>query len=324
LRFIFFLNKYRLTEGDRNHSEVVVSVSSSRTLFVSKSSNIETAPKVQLFEVEGKDVQKLKVKTVCQSSPSLPLSLSSFNCPSFQLRILFDCEPRRQAATESCSFPLITPRLFTFTNVLGSIGSGVVYVPSHLPPVRLPTIVNVYGGPSVQLVRNDFSANNAQFSMWAALGFCVVRIDNVGSGHRGQKFERATYLTMGEHECADQAAALKTLIESGLVDANRIGVFGTSYGGYMSLMLLAKLPSLYRVAVSCAPVVQGEAYDTGYTERYLKLPASNSAGYKRSSVLTYVQNLPREQGRLVIVHGLKDENGELFTRREKEREREME
>jgi len=113
---------------------------------------------------------------------------------------------------------------------------------------------------------------------------------------------------MGHLEVEDQARGLNKLIDEGIVHPTRIGVYGWSYGGYLSCMLLAQKPQSFRVAVSCAPVIMWEAYDTGYTERYLKLPQDNAEGYVKSSVLNFVNSLPDQDNRLFLVHGLKDEN----------------
>ena len=106
-------------------------------------------------------------------------------------------------------------------------------------------------------------------------------------------------------EVDDQSFALNYLIEKGIADKERLGVYGWSYGGYMSLMCLAKRPDLFKAAVAGAPVTSWDGYDTHYTERYMGMPEENVAGYTKSSVMSYVSEI---EGKLLLVHGLVDEN----------------
>jgi dipeptidyl-peptidase 9 len=101
---------------------------------------------------------------------------------------------------------------------------------------------------------------------------------------------------------------LKIILSQGFVDTNRIAVFGWSYGGYMSLMLLAKYSNIFKVAIAGAPVVNWEDYDSGYTERYMGLLSENTQGYLQSSIRNWVVQFPMEEGRLVLIHSLSDEN----------------
>jgi dipeptidyl-peptidase 9 len=114
---------------------------------------------------------------------------------------------------------------------------------------------------------------------------------------------------LGTVELKDQVEVLLWLTQRhSYLDINRIGLYGWSYGGYLSLMGLANYPNLFKVAIAGAPVTSWELYDTGYTERYMELPENNPQGYKEGSVLSYVQQFPDEEDRLLIIHGLVDEN----------------
>lgn len=135
--------------------------------------------------------------------------------------------------------------------------------------------------------------------------YSVFQLDNRGSSGRGLAFESAIKKRMGTIEVEDQESGVKWLIAKGLSDPNKIGIYGWSYGGYMAAMCLAKLPNLFKCAVSGAPVTFWEGYDTHYTERYMGLPEENKKGYLESSVLTHVGKI---EGKLLIVHGMIDEN----------------
>jgi dipeptidyl-peptidase 4 len=168
-----------------------------------------------------------------------------------------------------------------------------------------------------------------------AAGFLVVVVDNRGSFRRGAAWERALSRRMGGVEVDDQTAAVRWLVAAGLTDPARVGAVGWSYGGYMSLLLLCKQPTVFTAAVAGAPVTDWAGYDTAYTERYmgrpkpfppppppLLLPSSspsscmeegededvNPAAYAASSVLAHVGGLMPGRNRLLLVHGLIDEN----------------
>jgi dipeptidyl-peptidase-4 len=136
-------------------------------------------------------------------------------------------------------------------------------------------------------------------------GFLVFVLDNRGSNRRGLAFEGAIKHQMGGPEVDDQVDGVRWLEMLGMADPTRVGMYGWSYGGYMSAMCLARAPETFRCAVAGAPVSTWDGYDTHYTEHYMGTPQSNPAGYRNSSVITYARNIT---GRLMLVHGLVDEN----------------
>ena len=164
----------------------------------------------------------------------------------------------------------------------------------------------VYGGPHVQVVTNGWNMTVSMRAQYLRQqGFLVSVLDNRGSARRGLNFESHIKNKMGTVEVTDQIDGIKHLIGEKLVDPKRIGVYGWSYGGYMSLMCLAQAPEVFKLAVAGAPVVSWDGYDTHYTERYMSTPSQNASGYHNSSVLRHVSNI---QGKLLLVHGLVDEN----------------
>ncbi len=179
------------------------------------------------------------------------------------------------------------------------------------PPARIDgqhaTIVYVYGGPGAQKVRRDWGSLLVQ--MFAHYGFAVLEVDNRGSGNRGHTFEAPIYRQLGEVEVVDQLEGLTVLREQPWADLNRVGIFGHSYGGYMTLMCMSKAPSAFAAGVAVAPVSDWQLYDTHYTERYMGLPADNAAGYEAANVLPHLHNL---NAPLLLMHGMADDNV-LFT-----------
>jgi len=172
---------------------------------------------------------------------------------------------------------------------------------------RYPVVLQVYGGPGVQRVRNEWLPLWHQFLV--RHGYGVLELDNRGSAERGTAFEAPIHNRLGAAEVADQLRAVDMLRDVPWADQDRVGVYGHSYGGYMTLMLMMKGGGRFRAGVAVAPVTDWLLYDTHYTERYLSHPRDNADGYRASGVFPWVEDL---QGELMIMHGMADDNV-LFT-----------
>ncbi len=199
------------------------------------------------------------------------------------------------------------PGLVEFESRDGETLYGALY----LPPERFgsgphPVLVSVYGGPHAQRVTHSWGMTVDMRAQYLRnLGFLVLKVDNRGSARRGLAFEGALKHNMGDVEVRDQVDGVNWLVSEGLADPEYVGVYGWSYGGYMAAMCLARAPETFKVAVAGAPVTHWDGYDTHYTERYMGTPATNPEGYAASSVIAHVAGI---EGRLLIVHGLIDEN----------------
>ena len=169
---------------------------------------------------------------------------------------------------------------------------------------KYPAIVMVYGGPGVQTVTNSWQAADWAQAL-AARGFVIWEMDNRGSTGRGHAFETPLSRRFGKAELADQLEGVRYLIAQGFVDPARVGIYGWSYGGFMTLYSLLNAPDVFRVGIAGAPVTNWRNYDTIYTERYLGLPSENVDGYRASSPLDYASNL---KAKLLIVHNIEDDN----------------
>lgn len=172
-----------------------------------------------------------------------------------------------------------------------------------------PVIVYLYGGPGAQRVTNSWGSDTTFCQYFAQQGYGVFTLDNRGSTARGKAFEDAIYHAMGTVEVSDQVEGVKFLRTLDWVDPDRVGVHGSSYGGYMTLMTMFKSPEYFKAGASGAPVTDWKLYDTHYTERYLGDPNSPGEVYEKASVFPYATNL---QGPLLIYHGMADDNV-LFT-----------
>jgi dipeptidyl-peptidase-4 len=170
---------------------------------------------------------------------------------------------------------------------------------------RYPVLVRVYGGPHVS---NVLDARNAYLldQFYADAGFIVLRADGRGTPNRGHDFERAVYRDLVSVPLEDQVGALQAMItRHPELDGSRVGIFGWSFGGYLSGMAALLRPDVFKAAVMGAPVTDWALYDTAYTERYMQTPQQNPGGYAHASVLTHVATLRRP---LLLMHGLTDDN----------------
>jgi Dipeptidyl aminopeptidases/acylaminoacyl-peptidases len=173
------------------------------------------------------------------------------------------------------------------------------------PAKKYPVIVYVYGGPHAQLVNKTWK-NDARWWQYymASKGYISFTVDSRGSANRGKAFESAIHRNLGVAETADQMKGIEYLKTLPYVDANRIGVHGWSYGGFMTLNLKLKHPEVFKVAVAGGPVVDWSMYEVMYGERYMDTPQENPDGYEKANMLNYVDKL---SGKLLIIHGTQDQ-----------------
>src|SRR6185503_14103493 len=192
------------------------------------------------------------------------------------------------------------------------IGGGVklnawfIRPPGFDSTSRYPVLFFVYGGPGSQTVTDAWGGQNyLWYQMLAQRGYIVASVDNRGTGARGRAWRKIVYKQMGVIETHDQAEAAKAIGRYTYVDSTRMGIWGWSYGGFMTLNAMMQTPDVYRMGMSVAPVTHWKFYDTIYTERYMGLPQNNEEGYDKGSPLTYAKDL---RGQLLIVHGSGDDN----------------
>lgn len=179
---------------------------------------------------------------------------------------------------------------------------GLLQFPSNFDPnKKYPLLVSVYAGPATNGARETFITPNPI----TEFGFLLASFDSRSAAGRGKKFLDAIYQKLGVVEIDDQAAGVRTLAQRPYVDASRVGIFGTSYGGYASIMAILRHPETFAAACASSPVTAWEHYDSIYTERYMWTPQENKEGYKNGSALNYINNL---KGRLMLYYGTADNN----------------
>jgi dipeptidyl-peptidase-4 len=299
----FFMRPIRLTQDSGMHCIVM---DETCRYFVDSSSDLDRPTSVRVYELagdfalmaNGSQRETTRLVTTLYDAVKDDKSFASLRTKtngSNTLQKLTACFP----APEMMSFP-------------AADGSDTLYAAVYRPDARFhgpgpyPLVCAVYGGPHVQRVNRSWSqCADLRAQRLRNLGFCVVKCDNRGSSRRGLAFESEISRRLGRVEVLDQVAAVRQLTMRGIADASRVGVYGWSYGGYLSAMCLFRAPDVFHVAVAGAPVTSWDGYDTHYTERYMGLPAENLSGYRESSVFDHVPNM---RGKLMIVHGLIDEN----------------
>ncbi len=239
------------------------------------------------------------------SSSKQPLEVSLHQAPSGKLvKVLEDnTELREKVATYQMGTKEFIQVPANDTLKL----NAYIVKPSNFDSTKTyPLLMFVYGGPGSQLVKDSWLAGHEPwFHYLAERGYLVACVDNRGTGARGKDFRTVTYNNLGKHEVEDQIASARYFGNLPYVDAERIGIWGWSYGGYMTLLSTLLGNDVFSLGVSVAPVTNWRLYDTIYTERYLQTPQINPEGYDRYSPLTHAEKL---EGDLLLIHGTGDDN----------------
>ncbi len=234
------------------------------------------------------------------SNSTTPTSQTLKNGSGELVRVLH--EPDTKPAAE---FNILPSEILTIAADDGTPLYGRLTKPAGFQPgVKYPLIVQVYGGPGVQTIHNEWQGISIAQVM-AHSGYLVWQMDNRGSSGRGHKFEEPVFHELGAREVQDQKFGVEYLIKQGFVDPERVGITGWSYGGYMTIHSMLFASDVFKVGVAGAPVTDWHNYDTIYTERYMDLPANNKEGYGNSS---NVQNAAKLAGHLLIIHNFEDDN----------------
>ncbi|ASK31848.1 S9 family peptidase [Chryseobacterium sp. T16E-39] len=183
---------------------------------------------------------------------------------------------------------------------------GKIILPTNFDPnKKYPVIVYLYNGPNVQLITNTFPASgNLWYEYMAQNGYIIFTMDGRGSSNRGLKFEQAVFRNLGTTEMDDQMKGVEYLKSLPYVDAERMGIHGWSFGGFMTTSFMLRKPDVFKVGVAGGPVIDWKMYEIMYGERYMDTPQENPEGYAKANLLDKVQNL---KGKLLMIHGAQDD-----------------
>lgn len=240
---------------------------------------------------------------VDQSSDTATAPATSIDAIGGQRHVLY---PSQTSLHDLANF--VTPEFFeTLAADHQTRLNGVVYLPSGTPPQGgWPLVVSVYGGPHAQRVVNAWEQTvDLEAQYLARHGYLVMKLDSRGSANRGADFEKALFRVFGEAALNDQVQGVDEVAKRWPINRQRVGIYGWSYGGYMTLRALLMRPDVFKVGVAGAPVTDFRWYDTAYTERYLEDETSNREGYERTGLIDKAERL---EGKLLLIHGMVDEN----------------
>ena len=221
-----------------------------------------------------------------------------------KLRIL---EENKQVAPLQTENEVQSMEFFSFnTSENVQLNGWMIKPPNFNENNKYPVFMYLYGGPGSQQVMDSWRGTNYWwFQMLAQQGYVVACVDNRGTGARGEEFKKSTYLQLGHKETIDQIEAAKYLGKLNFTDPSRIGIFGWSYGGYMSSLCLLKGNDVFKAAIAVAPVTSWRWYDSIYTERYMRTEEENQKGYAENSPVYFADRL---KGNYLLVHGSTDDN----------------
>ena len=266
-------NKRELSTGNGTHQ---VQISPGAKYFVHTYSTIKSLPTYRIVDQNWKEVR------VLEDNSNLKEKLKEYTFSDVEITKI----PNKQGV--QLNSILIKPTNFD-------------------PTKKYPVFMFLYGGPGSQQVANKWNSfgNYWWFQLLADKGYLIAIVDNRGTGGRGEEFKKMTYLQLGKFETEDQIDAARYLSTLKYVDGSRIGIYGWSYGGYMSSLCLLKGNDVFKAAIAVAPVTNWKWYDSIYTERYMKDGKENKQGYEENSPVNFVDRL---KGNYLLVHGLADDN----------------
>ena len=238
------------------------------------------------------------------SDANTPYHFSLFDATGTEVRTLKDNATLNETLG---NYALSTKEFFNFETTEGVNLNAWMMKPHDFDATKeYPVFMYLYGGPGSQQVTDAWGGSNfLWFQMLTQQGYIVACVDNRGTGARGAEFKKCTYQQLGKLETQDQIEANRHLASLPYVDGSRIGIFGWSYGGYMSSLCLLKGADDFKMAIAVAPVTNWRYYDSIYTERYMRTPQENASGYDDNSPINHVEKL---KGKYLLVHGSADDN----------------
>lgn len=251
-----------------------VQFSASFNYYISNWSDANTPPVYSLKSIDGKTIK------VLQDNQGLKDRIAEYN---FQPRTFYNI-------TTSEDVKLSTWQLLP---------------PNFDESKKYPVLFTIYGGPNSQTVQNRWGYRDAWYQYFAQQGIIVVSVDNRGTGFKGEEFRKITYQELGKFETIDQIEAAKYFESLPYVEKDKIGIFGWSYGGYMSTLCMTKGADHFNTGIAVAPVTNWRYYDNIYTERYMRKPQDNPSGYDDNSPINHVDKL---KGNYMLIHGMADDN----------------
>lgn len=309
----------QLTSGTNEVTDVYGYDHNSKRVFFQAFDNSPLRNAVYSVKTDGQELTKLSVnignnsaefsKTFkyfiqFHSNATTPNLVSLNDSKGKLVRVL---EDNAQLKDNLNYYDLPSKKFFTIRTSEGVDLNAYIVKPSNFDSTkRYPIMMTQYSGPESISVKDTWDLGWDQYL--ASIGYLVVCVDGRGTGGRGESFRKMTYGQLGYYESIDQIESAKYLQKLSYVDPSRIGIWGWSYGGYMSSLCLFKGADVFKMAIAVAPVTNWRYYDSVYTERFMGLPQDNPLGYDNNSPINHVDKL---KGKLLVVHGTGDDNVHL-------------
>ena len=312
--------KNQLTDGKWDVTKYYGYNPASETIYYQSVENGSTNRDVYSVDLNGKNKKRLSQKAGTNSAVFSPdfkhfiLSYSAANhAPEWVMIETETTNPVKTLVENSAlenklkAYNLPTKEFFEIETESGNHLNAWMIKPADFDPNKeYPVFMYQYSGPGSQQVSNTWhSTNDYWFMMLAQNGYIVACVNGRGTGFKGADFKKATYLELGKLEVQDQIEAAKALGKLPYIDANRFGIFGWSYGGFMASNVLFQGNDVFKMAIAVAPVTSWRYYDSIYTERYMRTPQENASGYDMNSPINHVDKL---KGKFLLVHGTADDN----------------
>jgi dipeptidyl-peptidase-4 len=291
-----------------------------KTVFYQSTENGSTVRDVYKISLDGKKKVKLSQRVGTNAatfSPDFSYFINTYSSATvptvYSLNNSKDgkqvqsIEDNAALADKLKKYDLPTKEFFELTTEKGNKLNAWMIKPKDFDATKkYPVFMYQYSGPGSQQVANDWlDTNDYWFMMLSQQGYITVCVDGRGTGFKGAAFKKCTQKELGKYEVEDQIDAAKVIGNYSYVDKTRIGIFGWSFGGFMSSNCLFKGADVFKMAIAVAPVTNWRFYDSIYTERYLQTPQENASGYDDNSPINYVSKL---KGNFLLIHGTADDN----------------
>ncbi|MFZ4523812.1 MAG: S9 family peptidase [Bacteroidales bacterium] len=308
----------QLTRGNYDVVDVIGVDEKSGMVYYSSNETSPMDKDISGIGLDGKGKIKLSLKTGANSVDfnktytyyigrwsdiNTPAYTAVYKANGKEVRMLQDNAKLRETIAQN---RFSKAEFFKFKTSDGIELNGLMVKPPDFDPAKkYPVLFTIYGGPGSQTVNNSWGTVSSWNQLWAQHGIIVVSVDNRGTGGRGEEFKKCTYLQLGKYETLDQIEAAKYLGTLAYVDKSRIGMWGWSFGGYLTLSCLTKGADYFSFGIAVAPVTNWKYYDNIYTERFMQTPDENKEGYEDNSPVNHASKL---KGKLLLICGMADDN----------------
>jgi len=312
-----FINK--ITDGDWNVTDFIGLDSNTETVYYQSCEESSINKAVYSIKIDGTKKKKLSTQKGTNSAKfskgfkyyinyysnaNTPKYVSLHNQKGKLIRVLEDNKDLKQT-TKDYHFAKAEFLTINTASSKWNLNSYIIKPNDFNPEKKYPVLMFQYGGPGSQRVTDSWLKFNAWHQMLVQKGYIIICVDNRGTGGRGEEFKKMTYGQLGKFETIDQIEAAEYFAKLPYIDETRIGIWGWSYGGFLSASCLMHGANVFNMAISVAPVSSYRYYDSIYTELYMGLPQDNSEGYDNNALLSHVDKL---KGKLLLVHGTGDDN----------------